>query len=313
MTIQQLEYVVAIDRYGKFSEAAEHCFVTQPTLSMQLKKLEEELDLVIFDRKTQPVTATPAGKVVLEQARQILKQVAQLQDWVQGHKNKLEGELRLGIIPTLAPYLVPHFLGAFMRNFPNVHLKILEIRTEYMLQAMVKKEIDLGLLVTPIQLPKSIQSRPLFYEKFMAYLKADVAEKFGHRIKMEDLLNEQLWVLSEGNCFRSQTINLCAMSQLAFREQQFTYESGSLEALMRLVDREGGATLLPELSVLELDESRIENVKFIGKNNPVREVSVVYHQDFAKLSLLEALSNQVLESLPDQIRENTSGDLVVAV
>ncbi|MGF1532586.1 MAG: LysR family transcriptional regulator [Bernardetiaceae bacterium] len=305
MTLQQLEYVVALAEYGKFSEAAYHCHVTQPTLSMQLKKLEDELELVLFDRQRQPIRPTPAGKAIIRQAKEILRQVRQLEDWVQSHKNKLEGDLRLGIIPTLAPYLVPYFLGEFVRTFPRVHLHIREARTEEITLALHRQELDLGLLVTPIA-DEHLRTQILFYEKFMAYLHPEESKQHGNRIALQELLQQQLWVLSEGNCFRDQAINLCAVSQLDFRHFRFTYESGSLESLMRLVDREGGLTLLPELAVLQLPDERLDQVKFIGDTSPVREVSLLYHERFAKFALLEALSEQIIGTLPEQVRQNSS-------
>lgn len=305
MTLQQLEYIIALEQHGKFSEAAEHCHVTQPTLSMQLKKLEEEMGISLFDRQRQPIRPTPAGKAVVRQAKEIIRQVSQLKDWVQTHKNDLAGNLRLGIIPTLAPYVVPLFLGEFVRNFPNVHLHIREARTDEILVSLHRKELDLGLLVTPIS-EKELRTRPLFYEKFMVYMNEEEARQHGNRVALQEALERQLWILSEGNCFRNQTINLCALSQLDFKDFQFTYESGSLEALMRLVEKEGGITFLPELAVLELPEEKLDRVKFIGNESPVREVSLVYHQSFAQFSLLEALSEQVVNSLPAQVRENSS-------
>lgn len=312
MTLQQMEYIVALARYGKFSEAAEHCHVTQPTLSMQVKKLEEELGLQLFNRNKQPIRTTAAGAVVVQQAEALLRQLNQLKDWVQAHKNELQGDLRVGIIPTVAPYLVPYFLGDFVRNFPNVHLHIVEAKTEEILVGIRRKELDFGVLVTPLAQMKDWMSRPLFYEKFLVYLSPELAQTYGNRIEISDLLAHRLWVLSEGNCFRSQTVNLCALSQLAFQSFQFTYESGSLETLIRLVDREGGLTLLPELAVLELPEERMEQVKFLGKPNPVREVSLVYDQHFVKFSLLEAFAKQVESKMPAQIKENT-GERVIEV
>lgn len=309
MTLQQLEYIAALDQYGKFSEAAEHCHVTQPTLSMQLKKLEEEIGMPLFDRQRQPIRTTAAGKAVVRQAREVLRQVSQLKDWIQAHKNDLQGDLRLGIIPTLAPYIVPYFLGEFVRSFPNVHLHIREARTDELLISLHRDELDLGLLVTPIQ-EEHLRTRPLFYEKFMVYMNEEEARRQGNRIEIAKVLDQQLWILSEGNCFRDQTINLCALSQLDYRHFQFTYESGSLEALMRLVDREGGVTFLPELAVLELPEEKLDQVKFVGNENPVREVSLIYHERFAKFSLLEALSEQVVGNLPEQVRENKAVQVI---
>ena len=201
--IQQLEYIIALDNYGSFSQAAVHCHVTQPTLSMQVKKIEEELGVIIFDRSKKPLKATIEGETILAQARIILQEVNVLKEHVSSDKGTTSGTLNIGIIPTLAPYIVPIFLGNFLRKYPDVKVQIKELKTEEITDALRKEKIDFGILATPLR-EQGIHEHPLFYEKLICYTDGELAEKYRNRIDINEILSHKIWLLSEGNCFRNQ-------------------------------------------------------------------------------------------------------------
>lgn len=310
ITITQLEYVVAVDTYRHFVTASEKCFVSQPTLSMQLKKLEDELDIVIFDRSKQPVVPTEVGKVIIEQARKTLAENNKIYDLVKQQKGIVSGELVIGIIPSLAPYLLPLFAGSFSREFPDIKLKIIELLSEDIIDQLHKDMIDLGLLVTPLN-ETGIKEEPIFYERMFLYVnnKHQLAPK--NRVDPAEIAGDGLWLLSTGHCFRSQVVNLCSIHDKLKEEIAINYESGSLETIKKLVEKEGGYTLLPELSI---DDNVLNNkhaqVKNIGESDPLREVSMVYSRNFAKQQLLKHLFEHIKKSVPDYLLNQTDGHIV---
>lgn len=307
--IQQLEYIIALDNYGSFSQAAVHCNVTQPTLSMQVKKIEEELGVIIFDRSRKPLKATEEGMPILDQARIIMQEVNVLRDQVNSEKGPANGVLTIGIIPTIAPYIVPVFLGDFLRKYPEIKVHIKELKTEEITDALKKEKIDFGILATPLR-EQGIHEYPLFYEKLICYADEEIAASYKNRIGINDLLSHKIWLLSEGNCFRNQVFNLCAMDQIAFRDFHLSYESGSVEGLMRLVDKEGGLTFIPELATLDMYDDQLDRLKFIADQNPVREISIVLGRRAMKKKLIDLFSAELLEALPAQIRENTNENII---
>lgn len=304
MTFTQLEYIVAIDRYRHFARAAEKCFVTQPTLSMQVQKLEQELSLKIFDRSKQPVVPTEAGAAILEQARKILSEKELIQEIVQHKKDIVTGVLRIGIIPTLAPYLLPLFVQQFIRKYPLVKLVVSDLTTDLIISQLKDGKLDAGILVTPLDEP-GIREHPLFYEEMMAYVSKK--EKAYHKTYMlpQDIDPDKLWLLEEGHCFRSQILNLCELRKASLESGHFDYEAGSIETLRRLVEKNDGITILPELATLDLTAKQTQLIRHFKKPAPMREVSIVMHRDFVKKRLLELLKKSIIESLPDKIKKNT--------
>jgi LysR family transcriptional regulator, hydrogen peroxide-inducible genes activator len=309
MTLTQLEYIVAVDHFRHFVRAAEACFVTQPTLSMQIQKLEQELGILLFDRSKQPITPTRRGIAVIEQARKVLSEASQITEMVQHRKNVITGDLRLGIIPTLAPYLLPLFLRAFTRRHPQVKLIVGEYTTEIMLTKLREGRLDLGILVTPLNDP-AFTEQVLFYEELIAYVaKGDLLAK-KHYLLAKDIDPNKLWLLEEGHCFRSQILNLCELRRSSAEGAVFEYEAGSIETLRRMVERNDGITILPELATLDLNATQQKLLRFFKHPAPVREVSVVAHRDFEKKRLTELLRKEILQHLPDKVKKNTSGCIV---
>lgn len=309
MTFTQLEYIIALDTYRHFTQAAEHCHVTQPTLSMQIQKLEEELGLTIFDRSKQPVVPTEPGFEIIAQARYILQHRDMLEDTVQQRKGLLTGELRIGIIPTLAPYLLPLFIQAFAERYPQVKMTVSELTTDLIVRHLQEGSIDAGILVTPLH-HKGIKEHPLFYEELLAYVSKKNALFKKSYVLAKDIDPNKLWLLEEGHCFRSQIENLCELRKKSIKGSHFDYETGSIETLRRLVGLNDGITILPELATLDMPPEQMQLIRQFKKPVPVREVSVVVQRDFVKKRLIDALKQEIISNIPEKIKMNRPANLV---
>jgi len=311
MTIVQLEYVIAVDNFRRFASAALHCHVTQPTLSMQIMKLEQELGSQLFDRSKQPVIPTESGKEVIAQARRALSEFNAIQEIVQSKKGILAGELKVGIIPTLAPYLLPLFVQSFTSKYGNVKLAVHEMTTDLIISRLREGSIDVGILVTPLQ-EKGISEQVLFYEKLVAYVSKKNSLYKKTYVLSKDIDPQTLWLLEEGHCFRSQIVNLCELQKAGKSGSYFEYEAGSIETLRRMVELYDGITILPELATMDLPLSQRRLLRPFKQPVPMREVSLVIHRDFAKKKLVELLRQEILSSIPDKIKRNKGG-LVVPI
>ena len=309
ITLTQLEYIVAVDTYRHFGKAAESCFITQPTLSMQIKKLEEDLEIIIFDRSKQPLIPTDVGQRIIEQARIVLKQAEELNNIVKDHKNQVSGMLRIGIIPTLAPYLLPVFIGRYKRKYPNIYIKVVEQTTDEILKLLNKDLIDVGILVTPLKEEKIIE-KPVFYEEMMIYVNPESKLHKKKEITLKDIATPEIWLLSDGHCFRDQVVNLCSFLGTVDSQLPFHFEAGSLETLMNIVDREGGITLIPELATLSMSEQRKENVRSFSNLKPLREVSLAYSRHFAKHKLINLLWREIKDAIPQELQNEQRGTVV---
>ena len=302
MTLQQLEYIVALDEHRHYVTAAEHCFVSQPNLTMQVKKLEDEIGVRIFDRDKKPLYPTEIGKEIIVRARQILREAKQLREFVNNEKDSLEGDFTLGIIPTLAPYLLPRFLPTFIEENPKVHLKIQELQTGQIITHLENGQIDIGLLVTPLKV-NSIREIPMFYEPFLLYLPKNHRFLEEKLLLAEDLDSSEVLVLDEGHCFRDQALSIC-MDENHGSAIGFDYQSGSIEALKSLVQNGVGYTLVPELSVInELDSA---NIRRFSSPEPMREVSIVVHSSYIKESILNRITETIQRVVPETFLEKQS-------
>jgi LysR family hydrogen peroxide-inducible transcriptional activator len=301
MTLTQLEYLLSVDTYRHFATAAEKCFVTQPTLSMQLQKLEEELGVLVFDRSRVPVKPTELGKEIIAQARVAVAEFRKIEELVKVQRDGITGELRIGIIPTLAPYLVPLFITSFIQKYPQVHVTIQELVTHQIVENLRLELLDVGLLVTPLH-DKTIIEVPLFYEAFVGYLHPSHPLSQKETITAESIDPADLWLLNDGHCFRSQVLQLCNRAK-GTRNVHLDYESGSLETLKRIVETQSGMTLLPELSVQDLPQEKKAMVRPFAEPQPLREVSLVVHRSFLKKRLIEALRDEIVTHVPDGLKE----------
>jgi LysR family transcriptional regulator, hydrogen peroxide-inducible genes activator len=283
--------------------------VSQPTLSMQIHKLEKELDIQLFDRSKQPVIPTEAGAEIIAQARNILAERNILLETVQNKKGVLAGELRIGIIPTLAPYLLPLFVQSFTKKNPSVRLVVHEMMTELIIKRLREGKIDAGILVTPLQ-ETGIKEFHLFYEELMAYVSKKNAMYEKTYLLPQDIDPSKLWLLEEGHCFRSQIVNLCELKKISRENSHFDYEAGSIETLRRMVEMNDGITIIPELATLDMPLKQMQLIRYFKKPAPMREVSLVVHRDFVKKRLIDVLKEEILSAVPEKIRKNKTRNVV---
>lgn len=307
MTIVQLEYAVAVDTYRSFVMAAQKCFVTQPTLSMQVQKLEEQLGVKLFDRTHQPIVPTEIGSEIIEQARKIISESKKINEIISEKNNDLSGELKIGIIPTVAPYLLPKVLGAFLLKYPKVHLNITELHTEVIIQQLKLGMLDCGILATPLGQP-SLEETPLYYENFVAYLSKTSPLFKKKALNPNDLDDDQLWLLNEGHCMRNQILNLCKHKQS--NNNQLEYNSGSIETLIRMVDINNGITIVPELSLQDFSTHKLDKVRYFKSPEPSREISLVTHQNFIKKRLMRVLQEEILATISKRMKSKKKKEIV---
>ncbi|KJD35755.1 transcriptional regulator [Tamlana sedimentorum] len=291
MTITQLYYVLAVAENQNFTKAAEKCFVTQPTLSMQIQKLEDELDVQIFDRSKKPIELTDVGKKIVIQARNIVNESYRIQDIVDQQKGFIGGEFKLGIIPTVMPTLLPMFLKAFIKKHPKVKLKIEELTTEEIITRINDGHLDAAIAATPLEVD-TIKERALFYEPFVCYIPQGHRLHGKNNIDIAHLDIDDMLLLEDGHCFREGVINLCK----AFKDHtddEFQLESGSIETLIKLSNEGLGMTLLPYLHTLDMRENEKKNLHYFKEPSPAREVSIIFHKSELKMQIIESLQDVI--------------------
>ncbi|RCH54783.1 hydrogen peroxide-inducible genes activator [Mucilaginibacter hurinus] len=309
MTLTQLQYIVAVDTYRSFVTAAEKCFVTQPTLSMQIQKLEDDLGVKIFDRSRQPVTPTEIGIEIVAQARVSLAESGKVREIITDRQKDLAGELKIGIIPTVAPYILPKILTGFIEKYPQVKLIVWEQTTEQIVQQLKLGMLDCGILSTPLH-EHNLTEIPVFYENFVAYIsKGSKLFKKKH-IVPDDIDIEEIWVLNEGHCMREQVLNICQRRKTAKGFKHFEYNTGSVETLKRMVDQNSGATILPELALTDMSDKQLDRVRYFKSPEPAREISLVIQRNFVKRRMIEALKNEILDFIPKRLRTRKKKEIM---
>lgn len=300
---------MAVHKYGHFAKAAEACHVTQPTLSMQLQKLEEELDIKIFDRSKKPVLLTEAGKRIIEQIQSTLFEAKKIETLIHSQDGDLtKGELTFAVIPTIAPYLLPRLLPIIEKHYPGLSLKIVELQTHRIIEALNNDEIDVGVLATPLKIPK-IHEFPLYYEPFLALIQKKHELAQYKKIKYSNLKFDDLWLLEEGHCLRHQILDVCSIRKESKEKRKFKFESGNLETLKNIVNDYGGYTLLPTLAAERIGE-KTTLIPF-ERPIPAREIGLVYRREHYKSELIEALGDAILKCIPEDIRKIRPKDLDV--
>lgn len=309
MTLTQLSYIVAVDKYRHFATAAEKIFVTQPTLSMQIQKLEEQLGVKIFDRSKSPVVPTEVGEKIIEQAKEILQEAKHIEDIANLSEGSLQGVFRVGVIPTIAPYLIPLFLRHFVKKYPDVELVFKEVLTNDILAALAEDSLDVGILATPTD-GKHIYTEDLYLEPFVGYLSLNHPLAAKNDLNVDDLELRNMWLLNEGHCFREQTLKLCKQ----INEQSgsmIKFESGNLETLKKLVEQNFGMTLMPWLSLQHFDNTCDHAIiKEFSHPVPSRKVRLAYGRKYLKQNIIKAFKEEILANLPDDLRHQ-SGELLV--
>lgn len=299
MTLQQMEYIVALDKYRHFVLAAESCGVTQPTLSALIQKLEEELDVKIFNRDRKQVTPTDIGEKIIRQARTALNEAYRIREVVADETSTTNGNLRIGILPTIAPYLVPDLIHHFRKSFPNVNLFIDEKENESLVKDLELGNIDMAITTLP-ESSKGLLEIPVYIERFVAYFseKCSKAQQF---ISKGEIPAEQIWILKEGHCLPHSGLNLCKNGQFG----NHIYQAGSIETLIRIVDKNGGYTIIPELHLRFLNDKQKEKVLPLQVNPPAqRQVSLLVKEDFVRERMMQAVLDVLQQIIPEEMMDN---------
>ena len=309
MTLQQLEYILAVARYGHFGRAAEACNVTQPTLSAMIGKLEEEIGAKLFDRNRQPICPTPVGERVVQQAREVLEQANSIKDIVLEEKQSLGGVFRVGILPTIAPYLLPRFFPQMMKKYPTLDIRVREMKTYQIKDALLQGDIDAGILAT-IEGLEEYEQTTLFYEKYIGYVSREDALFKKQMIRTADVAaSRELWLLDEGHCFRDQMVRFCQMK--SSQTSQLAYNLGSMETFMRMVESGMGITFIPELAEMQLSEPQKELVRPFAIPVPTRELILITNKNFIRQTLLETVVKEIQASVPKTMLKLGAGQVLV--
>ncbi|MFI3314143.1 MAG: LysR substrate-binding domain-containing protein [Rikenellaceae bacterium] len=296
MTLQQLEYIIAVEKHGQFVKAAAGCNVTQSTLSAMIQKLEQELDIVIFDRTNQPIKPTPQGEIVLQRAKIITYNAAQLLESLQSERSREEGEIKIGIIPTVAPYIVPKLIKLVNERFPKINLSITEARTSVLVEKLECAELDTALMATPLD-NKELLEVPIYYEEFLAYIAPKEALHSNTEIDSSQLANQNIWLLKEGHCLRNQVLDICKGESA----NGTIYEAGSIDTLVKIVDHNGGCTIIPKLHVDLLNPEQRLNVRPIATQKPNREVSLVVRSDYIRERIINIIADIIKDIVPQEM------------
>lgn len=308
MTLQQLEYVLAIERFRHFAKAADYCNVTQPTLSMMVQKLEDELGVKIFDRSVQPVQPTFAGTKIVEQARKVLLEAALVKDIVKEEEHSLKGTFKIAVLPTIAPFLLPRFFPQLKVKYPDLDLQVLEMQTHNCLSSLYSGAIDAAILATSVS-DKSLQAIPLYYEQFFGYVSRNELVFKNDMIRSSEVNGEKLWLLDEGHCFRDQLMRFCQMESV--KKNQSIYNLGSMETFMRIVEAGMGLTFIPELALLQLSEKQMELVRSFAIPRPTRQINLVTRTDFIRHSVAALLKDSIQHAVPEQMLGVSADERVV--
>lgn len=302
MNLQQLEYVLAVYEETNFSFAADKCYVSQSTLSTMIIKLEEELGVRIFDRKSKPVGVTQEGALIIEKIKLILAGVYDLQEVAKEMKGDLSGTVRIGVIPTVAPFLMPLFLGHFVQKYPDVHLVIQELITDSVLERIENRTLDFGIASSPISNRfNDVISIPLYEEPFLLFDYSGYQHALPLYVQQID--KEKLWLLAEGHCMRTQIQALCAENQEQKKWSNLDYQAGGLDTLIRLVKKTGGLTLLPYLATMDFEEQDRARLYPFANPNPHREICLVVHKNFVKKGLLEIFKKEIIHTVNPLLKE----------
>ena len=305
MNLQQLGYALTLERLGSFTQAAKVLGMTQPALSLQVKNLENEIGFALFDRSRSRIEPTEKGLKFLLKAGEIVSASKQLKEYAISLGNEYKGVLRLGVIPTLSPFLVPLFIDDFTNTYPEVRIEVHEQLTEQILQQIRLGELDGGIISTPIQ-RQGIEVYQLFYEAFYLY-KNDELFDSTESYSISNIEIENLWLLEEGNCFRDQVNDICSLRNIK-SNTRLKYMCSSIDSLIRMVDHYGGATILPELTTLSLAPEQEKHLAIL--DNKIREIGFVSRKLSGKEHLFEALVGTIKDSVPARMKKKSGREVV---
>ena len=308
MTLQQFEYIVALEKFRHFTKAAEYCNVTQPTLSAMIQKLEEELEVKIFDRSQQPIAPTAAGVIVIQQAKEVLAQAEQIKNLVQEQKQEVAGKFTLAILPTIAPYLLPRFFSKLAKKYPKLEIRIAEMKTSEIKRALLTGDIDAGILAD-IDGLEEYSTTHLFHEQYMAYVSKSCPLYEKQLVKSRDLQDQQLWLLDEGHCFRDQMVKYCQIKSA--QDSQMTYSLGSIETFMRMVESGCGVTFIPWMAAQQLSECQKDLVRPFAIPIPSRRLVMATNKNFIRHTILSAIIEEIQASVPKAMHSLATSQVAV--
>lgn len=311
MTLLQLEYALALKRMNSYSRAAKSVGISQPALSIQIRKLEEETGLTLFNRAQKKVQVTEVGEAFLDRAQLLLTQARQLREFAVILGEEFAGTINIGIIPTVAPYLLPLFLEPLHETFPRLKVRVKETITEEVIHGIKAGELDVGIIATPIESRISLSTIPLFYERFFLYVSQKHPLFDTEELDILQVPREDVWLLKEGNCLRNQVDDICNIGNPKEEGQNlFYFESNSIEALCRIVEYEGGVTVLPELTTLQFDSERESMIKSLKGPKRVREISLIYLPNHVRSSVITQIGKLIQGSIPSSLLEKGDSDLL---
>ena len=305
MNIQQLEYLIAVDKYKHFGKAAQACFITQPTLSAMIQKFEDEMEVKIFDRTTHPIRTTDIGAQIIDQAKVVVDSVMELKNKASILNNVLAGRINLGIIPTVSSFILPTEIFDFLSKNPKIELNVKEMTTENIIKALKSGELDAGIISTPYSDAEEFFSDFLFNEELMVYSADKIAnDNKDEFILPEDVDVNKVWLLEEGNCLRTQFENICNLKENSLKPKNLDFMASNINTLVQMVDKVGGLTVLPELAVSQLQDNQKAKIHRFKKPFPSREISLIYYKPTYKQKILDELVSSIKSSLKEKLNYN---------
>ncbi len=309
MTITQLQYILAIEKHLSFVDAANSCNISQPAISMQVKKLEDMLGVELFDRSSSPLKVTSIGKAIINQAKFIFKEYNQVFEIISEYKDEIIGTVRLGIIPTVSPYLLPLFIKNFEQKYSNLRLEIEELTTLNIEEKLRNGTLDMGILATPLY-QNDLFEHKLYFEELVAYISPENLLFNKNYLLSREIDLNQLWLLEEGHCLRNQIENFCELKQKQNKNSPLKLKTGSLETVIKLADNYGGMTLLPELAIQDWDEEKLGKVRRFSAEKPMREISIVTEKSYKRKAIIDAIKKEIMASLPKKLKDNVSRNTI---
>lgn len=312
MNIQQLEYLIAVDKYKHFGKAAQACFITQPTLSAMIQKFEDELDVKIFDRTTHPIRTTDIGIEIIDQAKSVIDQVNELRSKANLLNNILGGKINIGILPTISTFILPSEIFDFLNKNPKVEMNVKEMTTESIIKALKSGELDAGIISTPYEAANEFSQDFIFNEELMIY--SSQTGKGDDRFVMPDEIDvDKVWLLEEGNCLRTQFENICQLKENTLKPGNLNFVASNINTLIQMVDKVGGISVLPELAVSQLSQEQKTKVARFRKPFPYREISVIYYKPTYKQKIIDELVGSIQNSLKEKLNFNQEPESFVSV
>ncbi|AZI23663.1 hydrogen peroxide-inducible genes activator [Chryseobacterium taklimakanense] len=303
MNIQQLEYLIAVDKFKHFGKAAQACFITQPTLSAMIQKFEEELDVKVFDRTTHPIRTTDVGVQIIEQAKKVIDSINELRNKADLLNNVLGGKINLGIIPTVSTYILPAEIFDFLKKNPKIEMNVKEITTENVIKGLKSGELDAGIIATPYDAANEFYQEFLFNEELMIYT-SDPKYKKDTYVIPEELDVDKVWLLEEGNCLRTQFENICKLKENSMKPKNLEFVSSNINTLIQMVDKVGGISIMPELAQSQLSKEQNDKIVRFRKPFPFREISIIYYKPTYKQKIIDELSESIRKSVEGKLNYN---------